>query len=49
MLFVPCIPTVAAVKQETKSWKWTAFSVGMLLALSLAAGVFAYRLVSLLT
>jgi ferrous iron transport protein B len=46
MLFVPCVGTVAAIKQETRSWGWTAFSVGMLLALSLAGGILAYRLAS---
>jgi ferrous iron transport protein B len=46
MLFIPCVATVAAIKQETKSWGWTAFSVGMLLVLSLAGGILAYQLVS---
>jgi ferrous iron transport protein B len=44
MLFVPCAATVAAIKQETKSWGWTAFSVGLLLALSLAGGITVYYL-----
>jgi ferrous iron transport protein B len=48
MLFIPCVATVAAVKQETKSWGWTAFSVGMLLAISLVGGIVAYQLVSML-
>jgi len=46
MLFVPCVATVAAIKQETHSWKWTAFSVGLLLAISLSAGVLVYQVVS---
>jgi ferrous iron transport protein B len=46
MLFVPCVATVAAIKQETKSWAWTAFSVGLLLSLSLTAGIAVYHLVS---
>jgi ferrous iron transport protein B len=46
MLFVPCVATVAAIKQETKSWGWTAFSVGLLLALSLTGGILAYQLAS---
>jgi ferrous iron transport protein B len=37
MLFVPCVGTIAALKQETQSVKWTAFSV--LLMLVLAFGV----------
>jgi ferrous iron transport protein B len=46
MLFVPCAATVAAIKQETRSWGWTAFSVGLLLILSLTAGILAYQLAS---
>ncbi len=46
MLFIPCAATVAAIKQETKSWGWTAFSVGLLLILSLTAGILAYQLAS---
>jgi ferrous iron transport protein B len=46
MLFIPCVATVAAIKQETKSWAWTAFSVGLLLLLSLVAGIAVYHLVS---
>jgi ferrous iron transport protein B len=48
MLFIPCVATVAAIKQETKSWAWTAFSVGLLLTLSLLAGIAVYQLVSLI-
>ena len=48
MLFIPCVATVAAVRQETKSWGWTAFSVGLLLVLSLAGGIVTYQLVSAL-
>ncbi|MFN2157745.1 MAG: ferrous iron transport protein B [Anaerolineae bacterium] len=43
MLFVPCVATVAAIRQETRSWRWTAFSVFMLLGLSLLAGVLIYQ------
>jgi ferrous iron transport protein B len=48
MLFVPCVATVAAIRQETRSWGWTAFSVGILLALSLVGGVVTYQLASAL-
>jgi ferrous iron transport protein B len=44
VLFVPCVATVAAIRQETKSWGWTAFSVGLLLVLSLGGGILAYHL-----
>jgi ferrous iron transport protein B len=44
MLFVPCVATVAAVKQETGSWRWMFFSVTFLLVVSWAAGVGVYWL-----
>jgi len=43
MLFIPCVATVAAMRQETGSWKWTAFGAGLLAALSLAGGVIVYQ------
>jgi ferrous iron transport protein B len=43
MLFVPCVGTVAAIRQETRSWKWTAVSVGMQLVLSLGLAVAVYQ------
>jgi ferrous iron transport protein B len=46
VLFIPCVATVAAIRQETKSWAWTAFSVGLLLCLSLLAGIAVYNLVN---
>jgi ferrous iron transport protein B len=48
MLFVPCVATVAAIRQETHSWRWTAFSVGMLSLISLGTGIVIYRVASLL-
>jgi ferrous iron transport protein B len=47
MLFVPCVATVAAVRQETKSWQWTLFNLAFLLFVSLAAGVGVYWLARL--
>jgi ferrous iron transport protein B len=43
MLFIPCVATIAVIKQETASWKWTTFSVALLLAISLGAGVAVYQ------
>jgi ferrous iron transport protein B len=45
MLFIPCVATVATIRQETKSWAWTAFSVGLLSALSLLGGIVTYQIV----
>jgi len=44
MLFIPCAATVGAIKQETNSWRWAAFSMVFLLVVSLAGGVLAYQL-----
>ena len=43
MLFIPCLATVATIKQETGSWKWTAASIGLLLAISVGAGIVLYQ------
>ena len=42
MLFIPCMPTVAAIKQET-NLKWTLISLGLMLAISLGAGILVYQ------
>jgi ferrous iron transport protein B len=47
MLFIPCVATVAVIRQETRSWRWTLFSLGFLLAVSWAAGVTVFRLAKL--
>jgi ferrous iron transport protein B len=46
MLFIPCVATVAAMRQETRSWGWTLFGVVLLLLIALAAGVIVYQLAS---
>ena len=28
LLYMPCIATIGAIKQETKSWGWTLFAIG---------------------
>jgi ferrous iron transport protein B len=47
MLFIPCLATVATIKQETASWKWTWASIGLLLAISLGAGIVIYQVLRL--
>ena len=42
MLFVPCVATVAVIRQETGSWKWTFFDLVFLLVVSLGAGAAVY-------
>ena len=48
MLFIPCVATVAAVKQETRSWAWTLLSLGLMLVISLGAGILVYQVGTLL-
>lgn len=43
MLFVPCVGTIAAIRQETRSWKWTALSLAVMLGLSFAAAYVIYQ------
>lgn len=44
VLFIPCISTLAVIRQETHSWRWTALSVALFTILSLAGGAFTYHL-----
>ena len=48
MFFIPCMATIAVVKQETNSWRWAGLSVALFLALSMAAGALTYHLAVLL-
>ncbi len=43
ILFIPCVATVAAIRQETRSWRWTLASMGLLLGISLLAGIGIYQ------
>ncbi|MGQ9477262.1 MAG: ferrous iron transport protein B [Candidatus Bipolaricaulia bacterium] len=43
MLFIPCVATVATIRQETGSWRWTAFSVAFLAVISFAVGLAIYQ------
>jgi ferrous iron transport protein B len=47
MLFVPCVGTIAAIRQETRSWRWTFFSLGLMLALSFGLAVLVYQIARL--
>jgi ferrous iron transport protein B len=47
LTFIPCVATLAAIKQETHSWRWTFFSVGLMLLVSLTVGALVYRIGSL--
>jgi ferrous iron transport protein B len=46
ILFIPCAATVAAIRQETGSWRWTLLNVIFMLVLSVGAGVAVYAVAS---
>ncbi len=43
MLFIPCVATIAVIKQETESWKWPLISMVMYMVLSICAGALVYH------
>ncbi len=43
ILFIPCAATVAVIRQETGSWKWTALNIVMMLVVSVAAAALVYQ------
>jgi ferrous iron transport protein B len=43
MLFVPCVATVAVMRQETRSWGWTLFSLALHLILVLIVATTVYQ------
>lgn len=48
MIYVPCLATVAIIKKETGSWKWTGIAVGYTLLLAFILGVLVYGIGKLL-
>ncbi len=44
MLFIPCMATVAVIRQETNSWGWTLLNIALFLVISIAAGAGVYHL-----
>jgi ferrous iron transport protein B len=47
LLFIPCAATVAVIRQETGAWRWTVLNLGLMLALSIAAGSAVYAVARL--
>jgi ferrous iron transport protein B len=43
MLFIPCLATASTIKHETGSWRWVALSLGLLLAISVGAGILVFQ------
>lgn len=48
MLFIPCVATVAVIRQELKSRAWTAFVLVVLFVISFGAAMLVYRVTSAL-
>jgi ferrous iron transport protein B len=44
VLFIPCVATVGAIRQETRSWKWTLFTMGLLAAVSFSVGIVVFQI-----
>jgi ferrous iron transport protein B len=47
VLFIPCIATVAAIKQETKGWRWPLFTIAFQLVLSFSIGIIIFQIARL--
>jgi ferrous iron transport protein B len=43
MLFIPCAATVATMRQETRSWRWTLFGVTLMLVIAIGAAALVYQ------
>jgi ferrous iron transport protein B len=43
MTFVPCVATVAAIKQESRSWRWTGANLGLMLVVAMFLGIVVYQ------
>jgi ferrous iron transport protein B len=44
MVFVPCVPTISAMRQEMADWRWFAFSLSFMFIISYGGGILAYYL-----
>jgi ferrous iron transport protein B len=44
LLYFPCIATLAAIKQESGSWKWALFAVGYTTALAWIMSFIVYQI-----
>mgnify|MGYP000859067354 CR=1 FL=1 len=48
MTFIPCVATVAAIKQESRSWRWMGASVGLMLVVAFVLGLVVYQIGALI-
>jgi ferrous iron transport protein B len=43
LIYIPCLATVAVIRRETNSWKWTGFSIGYSLVLAWVVSCLIYQ------
>jgi len=48
LIYLPCVATIAAIRRETGSWKWTLFSAGYSLTVAYILGFLTYQVGKLL-
>ncbi|MBC7293219.1 MAG: ferrous iron transporter B, partial [Thermoleophilia bacterium] len=48
MTFVPCVATLAAIKQEARSWRWVGVNLGLMLVVAVLLGIVVYQIGALL-
>jgi ferrous iron transport protein B len=44
VLFIPCVATVAAIRSETKSWRWPIFTIVYQLILSFSIAILVFQI-----
>ena len=44
MLFIPCVATIAGIRQETRSIKWTLLSMTLMIVLSFGLSILVYQI-----
>ena len=47
LLYIPCAATIATIKKETNSWKWTGIAIGLQLAMAWIVATLVYQIGSL--
>ena len=47
VLFIPCVATVAAIRQETRTWRWPVFTIIFQLFLSFSIGIIVFQIARL--
>jgi ferrous iron transport protein B len=48
MTFIPCVATVTAIKQESRSWRFLGANIGLMVVVAFGLGIIVYQVGSLL-